>query len=62
MMVVTAVVAARPRSKQLSIIDLGTLGGAFSRGLGINARGQVVGLQPHRRSHGSTPSCGRTVA
>jgi probable HAF family extracellular repeat protein len=35
--------SARPASAQLSITDLGTLGGNSSRPFDLNSRGQVVG-------------------
>jgi probable HAF family extracellular repeat protein len=43
MAVATAVVVAQPRSTQLSIIDLGTLGGALAQAFGLDARSQIVG-------------------
>jgi probable HAF family extracellular repeat protein len=39
-----ALIGAAPRSHQLSIVDLGTLGGRFSSASGINNRNQVVGV------------------
>ena len=44
-MIVAALVVPQPASAsaQLSIIDLGTLGGIYSAGQAINNRGQVVG-------------------
>jgi probable HAF family extracellular repeat protein len=39
-----APLGAAPRSHQLSIIDLGTLGGTFSQANAINNKNQVVGV------------------
>jgi probable HAF family extracellular repeat protein len=41
--VVATLLVAQPVSAQLSMTDLGTLGGIFSNAIAINERGQVVG-------------------
>jgi hypothetical protein len=45
-MVLALLICAQPASAQLSITDLGTLGGA-SQATDINDRGQVVGTSNH---------------